>query len=394
MKNRPQFVRKTVPYLVAVFSVAAALLLTGLLWPWIEPHPTSLFLAAITVSAWYGGFQPSLLATTLATIAVDYFFIFPVHSLEVSIDNTVRAGVFVLVALLISWIDHARKKAIEERDQMLVREQQARKAAETVNQTKDEFLAMVSHELRTPLNVISGWVSMLRSGKLNGEAAANALERVERNALLQQHLIEDLIDVSRIASGTMRVEPRPMEVSPVIEEGLRTVALAAKAKDIAIHAEYPDEAIIISGDPDRFQQVVWNLLSNAIKFTPPRGRISLSLERLGGDAILSVRDSGRGIRPDFLPYVFERFRQDVNELGQNHEGLGVGLSIVRHIVELHGGSIEAESAGKDQGATFRVCIPLATKELRNMFPATPSGSRNLKKVKATNLAVSANVSAN
>jgi signal transduction histidine kinase len=394
MKNRPQFVRKTVPYLVAVFSVAAALLLTGLLWPWIEPHPTSLFLAAITVSAWYGGFQPSLLATALATIAVDYFFIFPVHSLEVSIDNTVRAGVFVLVALLISWIDHARKKAIEERDQMLVREQEARKAAETVNQTKDEFLAMVSHELRTPLNVISGWVSMLRSGKLNGEAAADALERVERNARLQQHLIEDLIDVSRIASGTMRVEPRPMEVSPVIEEGLRTVALAAKAKDIAIYAEYPDEAIIISGDPDRFQQVVWNLLSNAIKFTPPRGRISLSLERLGGDAILSVRDSGRGIRPDFLPYVFEKFRQDVNELGQNHEGLGVGLSIVRHIVELHGGSIEAESAGKDQGATFRVCIPLATKELRNMFPATPSGSRNLKKVKATNLAVSANASAN
>ncbi|HEU4873300.1 MAG TPA: HAMP domain-containing sensor histidine kinase [Pyrinomonadaceae bacterium] len=394
MKNRPQFVRKTVPYLVAVFSVAAALLLTGLLWPWIEPHPTSLFLAAITVSAWYGGFQPSLLATALATIAVDYFFIFPVHSLEVSIDNTVRAGVFVLVALLISWIDHARKKAIEERDQMLVREQEARKAAETVNQTKDEFLAMVSHELRTPLNVISGWVSMLRSGKLNGEAAADALERVERNARLQQHLIEDLIDVSRIASGTMRVEPRPMEVSPVIEEGLRTVALAAKAKDIAIYAEYPDEAIIISGDPDRFQQVVWNLLSNAIKFTPPRGRISLSLERLGGDAILSVRDSGRGIRPDFLPYVFERFRQDVIELGQNHEGLGVGLSIVRHIVELHGGSIEAESAGKDQGATFRVCIPLATKELRNMFPATPSGSRNLKKVKATNLAVSANASAN
>lgn len=394
MKNRPQFVRKTVPYLVAVFSVAAALLLTGLLWPWIEPHPTSLFLAAITVSAWYGGFQPSLLATALATIAVDYFFIFPVHSLEVSIDNTVRAGVFVLVALLISWIDHARKKAIEERDQMLVREQQARKAAETVNQTKDEFLAMVSHELRTPLNVISGWVSMLRSGKLNGEAAADALERVERNARLQQHLIEDLIDVSRIASGTMRVEPRPMEVSPVIEEGLRTVALAAKAKDIAIYAEYPDEAIIISGDPDRFQQVVWNLLSNAIKFTPPRGRISLSLERLGGDAILSVRDSGRGIRADFLPYVFERFRQDVIELGQNHEGLGVGLSIVRHIVELHGGSIEAESAGKDQGATFRVCIPLATKELRNMFPATSSGSRKLKKVKANNLAVSANVSAN
>ena len=391
MKNRPRFLRKTVPYLAALFSVAAALLLTRLLWPWIDPHPTSLFLAAITVSAWYGGFQPSLLATALATIAVDYFFISPVHSLELSVDNSVRACVFVLVALLISWIDHARKKAIEERDQMLVREQQARQVAETVNRTKDEFLAMVSHELRTPLNVISGWVSMLRSGKLNGEAAADALERIERNARLQQHLIEDLIDVSRIASGTMRVEPRPMDVSPVIEEALRTVALAAKAKDIAIYAEYPDEAIIISGDPDRFQQVVWNLLSNAIKFTPYGGRISLSLRRLGGDAILSVQDSGCGIRPDFLPYVFERFRQDVNEEGQNHEGLGVGLSIVRHILELHGGSIEAQSAGKDQGATFRVCLPLASKELRNMFPATSSGSRKIKNVKAANLALSANV---
>lgn len=385
MKSTPRFLRKTAPYLVALFSVAGALLLTGLLWPWIEPHPTSLFLAAITVSAWYGGFQPSLLATALATIAVDYFFIFPIHSLEISIDNTVRAGVFVLVALLISWIDHARKKAIEERDQLLVREQQAREAAETVNRTKDEFLAMVSHELRTPLNVISGWVSMLRSGKLHGEAAAEALERVERNARLQQHLIDDLIDVSRIASGTMRVEPRPMEVSPVIEEALRAVSLVVKAKDIAVYAEYPDEAITISGDPDRIQQVVWNLLSNV---TPRRGRILLSLERQEGHAILSVRDSGRGIRADFLPYVFERFRRDVNEEGEESEGLGVGLSIVRHILELHGGSIEAESAGKDQGATFRVSLPLASKELRNLRPANSSGSRNLRKVKTTNLAVS------
>ena len=394
MKNRSRSLRTIVPYFAALFSVAAALLLTSLLWRWIEPHPTSLFLAAITLSAWYGGFRPSLLATALATIAVDYFFILPVHSLELSVDNTVRACVFVLVALLISWIDHGRKKAIEERDQWLIRELEARKAAEAANRTKDEFLAMVSHELRTPLNVIVGWVAILRSGKLNREAAADALEKVERNARLQEHLIEDLIDVSRIAAGTMRVEARPMEVSVVIEEALRVVALTAKAKDIAIQAEYPDEAIVISGDPARLQQVVWNLLSNAIKFTPPRGRISLSLEPLGSEAILSVRDSGRGIRADFLPNVFERFRQDVDELGQNqnHEGLGVGLSIVRHIVELHGGSVEAESAGKDQGATFRVYLPLASKELRNMFPATPSSSRNLNKVKVTNLAMSANVS--
>ena len=387
MNKRPPLPRTILPYLAAFFSVAAALLLTGLLWRWIEPHPTSLFLAAVTVSAWYGGFRPSLLATALATIAVDYFFIGPVRSLELSIDNTVRACVFVLVALLISWIDHARKAAIEERDQMLIREHEARKAAEAANRTKDEFLAMVSHELRTPLNVIDGWVSMLRSGKLSSEATADALERIERNTQLQKHLIEDLMDVSRIAAGTMRVEVRPVEVSAVIDEALRALALAAKAKDIAIHAEFPDGPIIISGDPHRLQQVICNLLSNAVKFTPHGGQVWLLVERLGGDATLTIRDSGRGIRPEFLPYVFERFRQD--EQSENHVGLGVGLSIVRHIVELHGGSIQAKSAGKDQGATFIVHLPLASGELG--FPASPSDSRSLKVIKATNFSVSANV---
>lgn len=385
------FLRTIWSYLFAILSVAAALVLTGLLWRWIEPHPTSLVLAAITVSAWYGGFRPSLIATALATMAVDYFFIVPVHSLEFSVDNIVRACVFILVALLISWIDHGRKKAIEERDQMLIREHDARKAAEAANQAKDEFLAMVSHELRTPLNVILGWVSILRSGKLNRGAAADGLERIERNARLQQHLIEDLIDVSRIAAGTMRVDARPMEVNAVIEDALRVVALAAKAKNISIHADYPEDAIIISGDPDRLQQVVWNLLSNAIKFTPRGGRVSLLVQRLDRDVVLSVSDSGRGIRPEFLPYVFERFRQDLNERSQNDEGLGVGLSIVRHIVELHGGSVEARSAGKGKGATFMVRLPLVSEELRNMFPPASSGLRNLTNIKATSLTVSANV---
>ena len=390
MKNRPGFFRVALPYLAAVLSVAAALLLTRLLWRWTEPHPTSLFLAAIAVSAWYGGFRPSLLATVLATLMVDYYFIVPVHSLEVSVDNTVRTGVFVLVALLISWIDHARQKAIEERDEMLVREHEARKIAEKANRTKDEFLAMVSHELRTPINVIVGWVSILRSGKLKREAIAEGLERIERNARLQQQLIEDLIDVSRIAAGQMRVEAQPMEVGPVIEDAVRVVALAAQAKDIAIHVEYPHEAIIISGDSDRLQQVIWNLLSNAIKFTPHGGKVSLLMERLGHDVILTVRDSGRGIRPEFLPYVFERFRQDESDPSQNHEGLGVGLSIVRHIVELHGGSVEAHSDGKDQGATFRVRLPLASKELPKVFTAGAPGSRDLKNIKSAKLAMSAN----
>ena len=390
MKKVSRFLRATLPYLTAFLSVAAALLLSHLLWRWIEPHPTSLFLAAVTVSAWYGGFRPSLFATALASVVVDYFFIVPVHSLEISVDNVVRGCVFVLVALLISWIDSARKKAIEERDQMLVRAQEARKVAETANRAKDEFLAMVSHELRTPLNVIVGWIAMLRSGKLNGQLATDGLERIERNARLQQQLISDLIDVSRIASGKMRVVVRPIELGSVIEDALKVVALAAEAKEIRIHAEYPQDPIIICGDSDRLQQVVWNLLSNAIKFTPQGGQVSLSTERMGHEVVLSVRDTGCGIKAQFLPYVFERFRQEGNER-EMHEGLGLGLSIVHHIVELHDGSVEAESAGKDRGATFRVRMPLASAEIRNTFSLVTTGSLHLKRVEGTRLALSANV---
>ena len=390
MKSRSIFLKTAVPYIVAVSCVAAALLLTHLLWRWIEPHPTSLFLAAITVSAWYAGFTPSLFATAIAAVVVDYFFISPVHSLELSVDNVVRACVFVLVALLISWIDSARKQAIEERDRMLAREREARKLAETANHAKDEFLAMVSHELRTPLNVIVGWVAMLRSGKLKGEAASDGLERIERNAKLQQRLVEDLIDVSRIASGRMHVSARPMEFRPVIEDALRANVFTAGAKRITIHAEYPCEPIKINGDSDRLQQVVWNLLSNAVKFTPQGGAISVALESVGHEAILIVRDSGCGIKPEFLPYVFERFRQDDTEGTEHHGGVGLGLAIVRHIVQLHGGSIEVESAGKNQGATFRVRLPLASNDISNRISHGATPSLDVMKIEATNLSISAN----
>ena len=182
-----------------------------------------------------------------------------------------------------------------------------------------------------------------------------------------------------------------MDLNPVIENAMRVVTLDAKAKDISISAHYPEDAIVISGDPDRLQQVVWNLLSNAIKFTPHGGWISLLVQRRDRDAVLIVRDSGCGIRSEFLPHVFERFRQDENEQGQNREGLGLGLSIVRHIVGLHGGSVEAESGGNDKGATFTVRLPLASEELRNIFPAAPLGSRNVTAINATNLAATENV---
>ena len=355
---------RLVPYGVAIGCVVTAFLLTHVLWPWLEPHPTSIFLAAVTVTAWYGGLCPSLLATALAIFVEDYFFIAPFHSLEMTFENVVRICVFVLVALLISGIDSGRKKAIAERDQSIALEHQARTAAETANHVKDEFLAMVSHELRTPLNVILGWVRMLRSGKLTAEATADALAKIERNAELQQRLIEDLIDVSRIAAGKLRIDSQVVDLCKVVEDGLNAVTLAAKAKHIEVRLSGQNTVLLVLGDPYRLQQVVWNLLSNAIKFTPERGHIELALTKVEHHARVTVRDTGRGIVADLLPSIFETFRQGEND----RKGMGLGLSIVRHIVELHGGSVYAESAGKDQGSTFTLNLPLAKAPTKKSVP--------------------------
>ena len=354
----PQLDKTVVGFGVAILTVASALLLTLLLWPWIEPHPTSLFLAAVTVSAWYGGLRPSLLATALSTLAVDYFFIAPVHQLELSLDNIVRSLVFVLVALLISWVDAARQRAIEERDQLLLLEQEARLAAETANRTKDEFLAMVTHELRTPLSVIKGWAEMLLDGKVEGEAAGVALQTIKRNAEIQKHLIDDLLDISRIASGKLRVDAQETDLVSVIEDAVGVVALAAQAKGVKLHANYDWAVGSVFGDSQRLQQVFWNLLSNAVKFTPRGGRIDVRLERIDSFACVSVRDSGEGIDPEFLPLVFDRFSQENGAASKRQGGLGLGLSIVRHLVEMHGGTVKAESPGAGLGATFTVTLPL------------------------------------
>jgi signal transduction histidine kinase len=362
MTSSPQLDRAVARYGVAILSVTATLLVTRLLWPWIEPHPTSLFLAAVTVTAWYGGLRPSLLATALAALAVDYFFISPLYALEISLDNSVRTLVFVLVALLISGVDAARKRAIEERDQMLVREQEARTAAEAANRTRDEFFAMVSHELRTPLSVITGWAGLLREGKVEGEAARAALETIERNAEVQKRLIDDLLDVSRIVSGKMRVDARKADLVSIIEDATEAVALAAQAKDIRLHSEFDCAANSVLGDPGRLKQVFWNLLSNAVKFTPDGGRIDIRLERIDSSARVTVSDTGKGIAPEFLPYVFQSFSQEQRTTSKRRDGLGLGLSIVRHLVEIHGGTVKAESQGKDRGATFTVTLPLLVGE--------------------------------
>jgi signal transduction histidine kinase len=251
-----------------------------------------------------------------------------------------------------------RAKAEEERARLLVREQAARHQAEEANRIKDEFLATLSHELRTPLNSILGWAQMLRMTRLDEATASRAYETIERNARAQAQLISDLLDVSRIITGKLRLEQKPVDLSAVLEAVLDTVRPAAEAKGIpiAVHVDRPVGPIL--GDPDRLQQVIWNLLSNAIKFTPREGRVEVALSRQPGSVEIRVSDTGSGIRPEFLPYVFDRFRQAESTTTRSHGGLGLGLSIVRHLVELHGGTVAVLSAGEGRGASFTVTLPI------------------------------------
>ncbi|HKQ09463.1 MAG TPA: PAS domain S-box protein [Blastocatellia bacterium] len=260
-----------------------------------------------------------------------------------------------------------QKQAEKEREQLLTRERAARAEAEAANRAKDQFLATVSHEVRTPLNAILGWARILHSGKLEGEMQARALETIDRNARAQAQIIEDLLDVSRIITGKLRLDVRPVALTSIIEAAADAVRPAAHAKNIQLEIGLDYEVGPVSGDADRLQQVVWNLLSNAIKFTPSGGQVDVKLERVGTDARLSVTDTGRGISADFMPYLFDRFSQADSSLTRKHGGLGLGLAIVRHLIELHGGTVRAASAGEGQGATFEITLPLAIKQEQRML---------------------------
>ncbi|MBF2047903.1 MAG: response regulator [Elainella sp. C42_A2020_010] len=252
-----------------------------------------------------------------------------------------------------------QKQAELERERLLASEQMARAAAEAANRTKDEFLSVLSHELRTPLNAILGWAQMLRSKpQLDAAIVQRALETIERNARGQANLINDLLDISRIITGKLRLNVCPVELITVIEAAIDTVRPAADAKEIQIRPILDPEAGPVSGDADRLQQVVWNLLSNAVKFTPKGGWVQVRLERVNSHVEIVVSDSGLGINPDFLPFVFDRFQQADSKTTRSHGGLGLGLAIVRHLVELHGGSVSVYSAGLGQGAIFTVQLPL------------------------------------
>jgi PAS domain S-box-containing protein len=241
----------------------------------------------------------------------------------------------------------------------LLREQAARKQAEEASRMKDEFLATVSHELRTPLNAILGWAGILRRNSADANTTAQAVETIERNARAQTQLIEDLLDVSRIITGRMRLDVQPVEVPVVIQAAVDAIRPAADAKEIHLQVLLDPRAGPVSGDASRLQQIVWNLLSNAVKFTPKGGKVQVRLERINSHIEITVGDTGKGISSEFLPYVFDRFRQADSSFTRAHGGLGLGLAIVRQLVELHGGTVEAQSAGEGRGATFIVNLPVA-----------------------------------
>ncbi|GAP95491.1 PAS domain-containing protein [Leptolyngbya sp. NIES-2104] len=273
-----------------------------------------------------------------------------------------------------------------ERDRLLEQEQVAREQAEKANRIKDEFLAVLSHELRTPLNPILGWIRLLQAGRLDAARTAEALKTIERNAKLQAQLIEDLLDISRIMRGKLSLNREAANVATVISSATETIRLAAEAKQIAVTLKCDRDDYFVFGDAGRLQQVFWNLLSNAVKFTPEQGEVTIDLAQVGHQIQVQITDTGKGVRSEFLPYLFEYFRQEDSSTTRKFGGLGLGLAIARQIVELHGGTIAAESGGEGQGATFTVRLPVMRSSISNVSPSAASptiiGAASLSGIRA------------
>lgn len=260
------------------------------------------------------------------------------------------AVVVVIVACAVAVLATvAALQARAERDAL-------RRQLEDLERSRDELVATVSHELRTPLTTVLGWARLLRCGKLDASGTARAVEAIERGATAQARIVDDLLDVARVARGELRLDVRSVELAPVVEAALAAVRPAAVARGIALSAAL-EGAGPVSGDPGRLQQVVWNLLSNAVKFTPEGGRVEVRLRPEGDSAVLRVVDTGEGFDPAFAPHLFERFRQADSSSTRHHGGIGAGLALVRHVVEAHGGTVSAQSEGRGKGATFTVRLP-------------------------------------
>ena len=280
-------------------------------------------------------------------------------------EETLRQQAEALLTL-----NETAQKARADAERAAAQNERLYRHAEESSRLKEEFLATISHELRTPLSAILGWTRMLRMGQLSPENSAKALDTIERNARAQAQLVDDLLDVSRIITGKLRMDVRPSDPNSFIDAAVEAVKPAAEAKNVRIQKIVDTGAIAIPGDPVRLQQVVWNLLSNAIKFTPRGGHVQIYSQRVNSHLEIIVSDSGQGISPDFLPHVFDRFRQADQKTSRQHGGMGLGLAIVRHLVEMHGGTVRAASEGEGKGATFTVMLPITP-----VYQVDSSGSR-------------------
>lgn len=371
--SRPALLR----YGFAVLAVLLALLIRWPLEPVLQKNaPFLFFFPAIMVAAWYGRLGPGLLATALSAVAADLLFLEPVGSLGIGgFPDQVQLALFSFTGVFISLLNealHREKQRVEEIAAQLLEAQKEAKAneerfritaaaAEEANRMKDDFLATVSHELRTPLNAMMGWAQILLATDADPEKREKGLATIVRNGRLQAQLINDLLDVSRIITGKMRFDVQPVELAPVVEAAVESIRPAAEAKQIRLLRHLDPQAGPVKGDPARLQQVVWNLLANAVKFTPKGGKVEVRLERVESHVEILVADTGIGISPAFLPHVFDRFRQLDGSIKRQHGGLGLGLSIVRHLTELHGGTVRVESPGEGQGSTFIVALPRGEK---------------------------------
>src|SRR5215510_3265563 len=290
--------------------------------------------------------------------------------------NPIRATVSVLDVTKRKQGEERLKVALAREREALAREREARGEAEGANRSKDEFITLISHELRSPLNAILGWTRILRRGRRDEQLYDRGHEVIERSARMQSQLVEDLLDTARAISGKLKLEIRPTDVAEVIEKAEEVVRPAAEVKGVSLDTRLDRNVGQITGDPDRLQQVVWNLLSNAVKFTNEGGRVEISLERKDPYIQITVRDTGQGIKPEFLPYVFDRYQQAGASGGRRAGGLGLGLSLTRQLVEMHGGSVAAESEGEGKGATFTVKLPVSAVYTAKTEGAPPASDQS------------------
>ncbi len=372
----------TLRYGLALGSFAITLFIALVLRHFsININLTILIVVVLLGTTWYGGRGPGLLLAFLLEAAT---IILTPAAAQTSTGRLIFAYLNLLVLLVtLVLLVSGRKRAEQEREQLLKREREARAEAEDASRLKDEFLTTVSHELRTPLNAILGWALMLNRRHLEEETIRTALGVIERNAKAQAHIIDDILDVSRIISGRLRLDPRPINLGPVIQAAIDTVRPAAAAKGITLTVLLDSNAGLVSGDPNRLQQIIWNLVCNAIKFTPKDGWVEVRLERADSHVQVVVSDSGVGIDKGFLPHIFDRFRQADSSMTRSFSGVGLGLAIVRHLVELHGGSVSAESDGVGQGATLTVTLPI--REYSDAVTSDESGPLIAARPKADDL---------